>query len=135
MAEELELEEPALRAGPRILGLRRAVAPAVPDDDGAGTVVARRDHALEVGVLERVILDVDGEALVLGPDRGTLGHGPALQHAVHLEAEVEVQAPGGVLLDDEEPARLRPPPPKGRGCVGVALLPVGAEPGTPLVDH
>ena len=104
VAAELHLDEPALELGQEILGLRRAIAPVVPHDDGAGTVVVLRDDALEVGVLERVVLDVDGQALDLGPERRALGDCPALEHPGHLQAEVVVEAPGGVLLDDEEAA-------------------------------
>ena len=60
--------------------------------------------ALEVAVLERVILDLHGEPLVGHVVRRTLRHGPRREHAVHLEAEVEVQLAGGVLVDDEQPA-------------------------------
>ena len=47
-----------------------------------------------------------------------------------------MEAPGGVLLDDEEAARPRPAAPEGLGrAVGIALPPVGVELGRPLVDH
>ncbi len=47
-----------------------------------------------------------------------------------------MEAPGGVLLDDEEAAHPGPATPEGlRGAVGVALLPVGVELRRPLVDH
>ncbi len=44
----------------------RRPAAAVPDDDAAGTVFAFGNAALELGVVERVVLDMHGEALVLG---------------------------------------------------------------------
>jgi hypothetical protein len=136
VALELDLEEPALELGPEVLGLRRAVAPVVPHDDGPGPVVVLRDHPLEVGVLEGVVLDVDRQAPDLGSDRRPLGDRPALEDAVHLQTDVVVQAPGGVLLDHEERPRPRPPAPEGlRGAVRIALLPVGVELGWPLVDH
>ena len=65
VAAELHLDEPSLELGRGILGLRRAVAPVVPDDDRARAVVVRGDHALEVGVLERMVLHVDGQTLDL----------------------------------------------------------------------
>jgi RNase P/RNase MRP subunit p29 len=37
---------------------------AVPDDDGARAVIVGRDHALEVDIVDGVILDVHGETLV-----------------------------------------------------------------------
>jgi len=48
-----------------------------------------------------VVLDLHREALVGGIERRPLGHGPGLENAVMLEAEVVVQPPGSVLLDDE----------------------------------
>ena len=133
---EFHLEKPALELGQEILGLRRAIASVVPHDNGAGAVVVLRDHALEVGVLERVVLDVDGQALDLRPERRPLGDRPALEHPGHFQAKVVVQAPGGVLLDDEQMARPRPPPSERlRGAVGIALPPVGVQLRRSLVDH
>ena len=64
----------------------------------------------KVAVVEGVVLDVHGETLLRGSRLGPLGHGPALQHAVHLEPEVVVQASSGVSLDHEagHPVRRRP---------------------------
>ena len=73
----------------------------VPDDDVAAAVLALADHALEVEVLDRVVLDVDGEALGARVERRALGHGPRHEDAVHLEAEVVVQAGGPVALHHE----------------------------------
>jgi hypothetical protein len=108
----------------------------VPHDDGAGAVGVLRDDAFEVGVLERVVLDVDGPTLDLGPERRAVGHCPALEHPGRLQAEVVVEAPAGVLLDDEEAAHPGPATPEGlRGAVGVARPPVAVELRRPLVDH
>ena len=71
---------------------------------------------MEVDVLERVVLGVDGE-----PVRGSvgkLGHParkrPGQQHPFVLEPQVPVQVPGVVLVDDEAAA--------GRGRIAVAIL-------------
>jgi hypothetical protein len=83
-----------------------------------------------------MVLDVDGEALDLGPDRRPFGDRPALQHAVHLQTEVVVKPPGGVLLDDEEaPAPCALAPERLRSPVGIPLPAVGVELGRSLVDH
>ena len=66
-----------------------------------GAVVAGGDLALEVEVLERVVLGVDRDAVVLGVVGDPVGHRPRREHAVVLEAQVPVQAPRVVLLDDE----------------------------------
>src|SRR5207247_7009893 len=65
--------------------------------------------ALEGAVLERMILDVHGEALVGGIEAGTLGHRPALEDAFELEPEVVVQPARRVLLDDEKTIALAAP--------------------------
>ena len=74
LAEDPELEL-AVGDGPngvRRLGLRFVRAP-VPDDDVAGAVLARRDHALEVEVLDGMVLDVDGHPADAGSSDGPLG--------------------------------------------------------------
>ena len=59
------------------------------------------DHALEVGVLERMVLDVHGQLAGGRIERRPLRDGPAGQHAVDLQPEVVVQAPRAMALDDE----------------------------------
>src|SRR5262249_34843338 len=95
----------------RELELARAIAgagiadrnplPPVPYDHGPRAVVALRDHALEPGIVERMVLDMDRHAPHAGIETGALGHGPALERPIELEAEVVVQAPRRVLLDHE----------------------------------
>ena len=55
----------------------------------------------EVAIVERVVLDLDSEALVCRIEGWALGHRPGLEHAVVLEAKIVVQAGGGMLLDDK----------------------------------
>ena len=76
----------------------------VPDHDRAAAVFALRDHALERGVVERMILDLNGQRLHRWVEAGPLRHRPAFERAVVLQAEVVVQPAGGVLLNDELPA-------------------------------
>ncbi len=80
---------------------RRFPGAAVPQQHGAAAVLALGDDALELAVLERVILDVHRQPLVGRVEAGPLRHRPALQHAVQLEPEVVVQAARRVLLDHE----------------------------------
>ncbi len=128
VAEDLHLELAARELIERLLRLARAVPAVVPHDDRARSVVAGGDDALEVAVLDRVILDVHREPLLLRVPRRSLGHRPALEHAVHLEAQVVVQAPRGVLLHHEEaPARGRVPSEGLGGAIRIALLAVGFE--------
>ena len=57
-----------------------------------------------VGVFERMILDLHGQRLHRRVEARPLRHGPAFERAVVLQAEVVVQPAGGVLLNDELPA-------------------------------
>src|SRR5205807_2120634 len=87
----------------------------IPDLDRAGAVVALRNLAGERRVLERMILDVDGEMLLAGLERHAFRHRPRGERAVPLEAKVVVKAPRVVPLHDEDrelptalgPERLR----------------------------
>ncbi len=100
---ELQLAAPQ-RLGGVAFGFPSA---AVPQQHRAAAVLPLGDDAFEVAVVDGVVLDLDGEPLVGGVERRPLGHRPALEHAVVLEAEVVVEAPRGVLLDDEAPRRRR----------------------------
>ena len=77
---------------------------AVPGLHRAGAVLAVRDGALEVGIVDRVVLDMRRDVLDGGIERRALAHRPAPQHAVVLQAEVVVQAGAVrlVLLHDED---------------------------------
>ena len=66
----------------------------------AAAVLTGRDDAFEVQVLDGVVLDVEGGALHRGVEGWPLGDRPAREHAVDLEAQVVVQAPGAVALHD-----------------------------------
>ena len=107
----------------------RRPRPAVPDHDGSAAVFALRDRALEGAVLERVVLGAYGEPLLGRVEAGAARHRPALQHAVELGPEIEVQPARAVLLDHERaalPARADPALRLG-GAREVALLVIGLE--------
>src|SRR5207248_3221544 len=81
------------------------------------------DLALEAPVLERMVLDVDGEVLLARLERNALRHRPRGEDAVALEAEVVVKPPRVVPLHDEDrPLRLGLPALASEGLRG--LLPV-----------
>src|SRR5258705_377666 len=101
-AVEHELE--IALAIPLVRVAHRSPGTAIPDLYLARAVLAGRDGAPEGGVFERMILDVHGEPPHLGVEARTLRHRPALEDAVHLEAEVVVETGGGVLLHDEDGA-------------------------------
>src|SRR5271166_559434 len=96
--------------GPGWVGSGRindAIGSTIPHDYSACAVVARGNNAFEIAVLERMIFDHDGQPLVLGIKRWSLGHSPRSQHALHLETEVVVESPSGVLLYHETGAAAR----------------------------
>src|SRR5262245_32336513 len=99
-AFELELEVTLGQLLVRVAVCRPAAA--VPDDDAAGAILAFGNAALELGVIERMVLDMHREALVLWRQARAPGDGPALQDAVELEAQVVVQTARGVLVHDEQ---------------------------------
>ena len=112
---ELELELATLHLLGRGPVAEGAVRAAVPDDGRPGAVAALGDHALEVAVLERMVLDVHGQALLAVPDRRPLRHGPAREHTAELEPEVVVEPAGRVLVHDEQVARRGAAPAEGLG--------------------
>ena len=91
---------PAKACFGRRLALRFPIA-AVPDLDRAAAIFALRDGAFEVAVVERMVLDLDGEPLVCRIERWAARHRPGLEHAIQLETQVVVQAGRRMLLDDK----------------------------------
>src|SRR5207249_2918866 len=82
--------------------LNELIGAGVPDLHRARPVLALRDLALEGRVVERVILDVDGEVLLALLERHALRHRPARERAVALEPEVVMEPPRVVALNDED---------------------------------
>ncbi len=79
----------------------------VPDHDSTGAVVAFRDHPFEKLIVDGVVLHHDGKLLLLRIEGGAFGHGPALENAVELEAQVPMEARGVVFVDDEAKRLVR----------------------------
>ncbi len=103
-AVELEMEVALLDLFDRVGALHQLPGAPVPHDHVAAAVLARRDDPLEVEVVERMVLDVHRHPLRVRIERRTLRHGPAHEDAIGLEAQVVVQSPGAVTLDDESVA-------------------------------
>ena len=107
LAVELDVQLSGLDGRARIVGLLLGVGhpgAAVPHDDVTAAVPTARDDPLEGGVLDRVVLHVHRQPAHRRVERGSLGHRPRDQHAVHLEPEVVVQRSRAVALDDERQA-------------------------------
>src|SRR5262249_54153032 len=103
---------------------------AVPELHRAAAVLIVGDGAFEVAVVERMILDLDGEPLDRGIDRRALGHGPRLERTIELQAEVVMQARRVVALDDVAQLLRRRDSLVARGFRGpaeVALGTIGRE--------
>ena len=99
--------------------------PSIPDLDRAAAVLALGDLAREGRVVERVVLDVDGERLLPRLERDALGHSPRGERAVAFETEVVVEPARVVALDDEDrPAAGRRAAERLRRLLRVALAPV-----------
>ena len=70
---------------------------------GAAAIFALGDRPFEVAIFQRVVLDLDSEALVVRIERGPPRHRPGFEHAVEFEAEVVMQPRSVVFLDHEPP--------------------------------
>src|SRR5262249_32408116 len=115
----------------RILTLLGRPRAGIPHDDVATAVLPRRDDTLEVDVLHRMVLDLEGRPSCLGIQGGPFGYPPADHPSVDLEPEVVMQPPRAVQLHHDPPraavralgGRTR----RFRRPVEVALLPVRSE--------
>ena len=85
-------------------GSVRRVGAAIPKHDGAATVLALRDRALEGVVVDGVIFDLHRESLHRWIKAGPFRHRPAFHYAIELESKIEMQVTGGVFLNDEAKA-------------------------------
>ena len=103
--DELDLALAKADAGGRLAWLGLPGSP-VPDDDVSPAVLLRRDDALEVEVLDRVVLGAHRQAADLRVEGRPLRDGPADEDAVDLEAEVVVQRRRAMPLNGEAAAAL-----------------------------
>ena len=91
----------ALVDGLHRIGRHRVERALIPQLHCAAAVFALRDHALERGVVERMIFGAHRQPLGCGPRGGAFRDGPAFQHAVDLEPEIVMLAPRPVMLHAE----------------------------------
>ena len=73
----------------------------VPQHHGTAAVLPRGNDALEASVLDRMIFDLHGQALVAGDVARPLRDCPALQDAIPAQPKVVVQMRGRMLLNAE----------------------------------
>jgi len=74
---------------------------AVPQLHRPAAILALGNGAFEIAIVERVVLDFDRKSLVMRIEGGSARHGPGLEDAIELEAQIVVQAPRFVALDNE----------------------------------
>src|SRR3546814_17186576 len=65
--------------------------PSVPEHDGAAAILALRDDTLEGVVVQRVILDMNGQPTVGGIEARAQGPGSTLQRASQFQPEIVLQ--------------------------------------------
>ena len=127
VAMQGEFQVALLEAALGIIGFPEA---AIPQLHGAAAILVVRDGAFEIAVIQRVILDLDRQPLVVGIERRPPGHRPGLEDAVELQPQIVMQ-PGRVVLLDHEPPLFggRDLDVAGglRGLAEIALLPVRAQ--------
>ena len=127
VAVQGEFQVALLEAALGIIGFPGA---AIPQHDGAAAILVVRNGAFEIAVIERVILDLDRQPLVMRIERGPLGDRPGFEDAVELQPQIVMQARCVMLLDHEPPLlRRRDLDVAGglRRLAEIALLPVRAE--------
>src|SRR3954447_6936988 len=125
----LSVQLTRLERGTRVVGLDWLPGAGGPDDDVTSAVLLGRDHALEVEVLDRMVLHAHRQPPHLRVEWRTLRDGPAHEDPVHLEPQVVVQ-PAGPMSLHHEPGPCR----SGRdlacwlrGALEVSLATVGRQ--------
>src|SRR3989449_102587 len=98
-----------------------------PDDDFARAIFAFRKSCLEQKIVERVVLNMNREALYLGIFAWPLRNCPRDQSRSNFQSEVVVETPSPVLLDHESaPWSSGPRSPFGDDSLGHGDGPDGA---------
>jgi hypothetical protein len=104
--EAPELEQQLAFSQSRHRILHRYPPAPIPHDHGARPVVSRGNEPFEVAILQRMIFHQNRQALVRHVVGGALGNRPGTEHPIHLEAKIEVEIPGGMLVDHEQSPAL-----------------------------
>src|ERR1700758_1535837 len=85
LTRESEIQPAFCKAALRILASPIA---AVPNHDGASAILALRNGAFEVAVIQRMVFDLDCEPLVMWIEGRTLGDGPGFEDAVQFQSQI-----------------------------------------------
>ncbi len=81
----------------------------VPDDDFARAIITFREGSLEQKVVERVVVDMNREALDLRILAWPLRHRPRYEGRPNFQSEVIMETPSPVLLNRESASRSSGP--------------------------
>ena len=80
---------------------------AVPQLHRTATILAFGDRAFEVPVIQRVVLNLDCEALVMRVQGRTFGDSPRFEDTTEFKTKIVVQPRGRMLLNDKpKPVRF-----------------------------
>src|SRR5690606_36108422 len=105
----ISLELPAVQAHAqasfRMIPAEQLERAYVPDDHRAAAVLSGRDRPLEVEVVERMVLRLEGRTADLKLGGQSLRDRPRFQRSVHLQPKIIMQVGGGVFLD-HKPRRV-----------------------------
>lgn len=79
----------------------RSPGSAVPDGHRAAAIFSFRNRTFEITVVQRMIFDINGEALLTGNKAWAFCERPAFQNAIQFETEIVMQPSRIVLLNNE----------------------------------
>ena len=74
---------------------------AIPNHDCAAAVLALRNGAFEVAVVQRMVFDLDREPLVMRIERRAFGDGPGFEDAIEFKPQVIMKVRCRMFLNDE----------------------------------
>ncbi len=111
-------------------GIVRYPIATVPELHRAAAILALRNGAFEIAVIQRMIFHLHRQPLVVRIERGAARDRPGFEDAVELQPEIVMQPGRSVLLDHEPPAPGRRYPglaARLRGFFEIPLFSVGGE--------
>src|ERR1043165_1385546 len=90
-----------------VISFDQLVSAEIPHHHRATAILASRDDAFEVEIIDWMILSRHGESALILLERWTFRNGPRLKHVVHLETKVVMQMTRSMFLNNKPaPASL-----------------------------
>src|SRR5882724_5972903 len=78
----------------------------IPNHHSPRSIISFGNHSLECPVIQRMILDHDGESLVFRVQRWTLGDCPAFQGSIEFKSKIVMQMRSSMQLNDKPQGAL-----------------------------